>query len=79
MFSSEQSLTDLPDVVNYAIRFPAELRSNDTDALNFAGFFFNWATNFRLSSEFSIGPRNKDDNDGGNPPGYIPVRLENYF
>lgn len=37
------------------------------------GFFSNWATNLKLGSSFVIGPRNKEDNDGGEPPGYIPV------
>jgi hypothetical protein len=41
----------------------------------FGGFFFNWGTNRKLSDEFSQGPRNKEDDDGGNPPGYIPVIL----
>jgi len=65
-----QSIDALPLVVNYAIRFPAELRQNTTVA---NGFFNNWATNLKLGSDFTIGPRNKDDNDGGEPPGYIHV------
>lgn len=38
-----------------------------------AGFSNNWATNLKLGSEFVVGPRNKEDNDGGEPPGYISV------
>lgn len=57
--------------MNYAIRFPGEMRSNNSGLLKLAGFFFNWATGTKLSNEFSIGPRNREDDDGGDPPGYI--------
>lgn len=57
--------------MTYALRFPAELRGLSEQQAAFAGFSFNWATNFKLSNEFSTGPRNKYDNDGGMPPGYI--------
>jgi hypothetical protein len=63
----------LPDVINYALRFPAELRTNDEYLQKLGGFFFNWATNWKISDGFSIGVRNKDDNDGGNPTGYTTV------
>lgn len=63
------------DTVDYAIRFPGELRSRNADQLRLAGFIFNWRTDFTLTNEFSMGPRNKDDNDGGPPPGYIFVSL----
>lgn len=70
-----QDISELPNTIDYAIRFPAELRTNDTTLQRFAGFFYNWATNRKLSDEFSSGPRNKDDDDGGSPPGYIYVRI----
>ena len=57
--------------MTYALRFPAELRGLSKQEAQFAGFSFNWATNFKLSNEFSTGPRNRNDNDGGMPPGYI--------
>lgn len=74
---SLQSIDALPFVINYALRFPAELRQNTTSA---NAFFTNWATNRKLGNDFAIGPRNKEDNDGGEPPGYIPqgfIALQN--
>lgn len=68
-----QGQATLPDVINYALRFPAELRSDNPDELRLAGFFFNWATEFKLTDEFAMGPRNRLDDDGGTPPGYINV------
>lgn len=49
----------LPKVINYAIRFPAELRSFDSG--------HNWGTNYKLGDEVSTGPRNMEKNDGGLP------------
>lgn len=66
-----QDATVLPDNLTYALRFPAELRGLSKQEAAFAGFSFNWATNFKLSNEFLTGPRNRNDNDGGMPPGYI--------
>lgn len=66
-----KDITVLPDNLTYALRFPAELRGLSKQEAAFAGFSFNWATNFKLSNEFSTGPRNRKDNDGGMPPGYL--------
>jgi hypothetical protein len=63
----------LPRAINYALRFPAELRTNDEYLSKLGGLFFNWMTNFKLSDGFTVGVRNKDDNDGGNPTGYVSV------
>ncbi|KAJ6635436.1 Phospholipid-transporting ATPase ABCA3 [Pseudolycoriella hygida] len=74
---SLQSIVTLPNVINYAIRFPAELRRNQVVA---NAFFENWATDYKLGSDFSIGPRNRYEDDGGEPPGYIPqgfIALQN--
>jgi hypothetical protein len=49
------------------------MRTQDKLLQQLAGLFFNWATRLKISDGFSVGPRNKDDNDGGSPPGYIPV------
>lgn len=68
---SLQNETELPKIMNYALRLPAELRGLDSMSERFAGFIFNWATNFRLSNEFAMGPRNRLENDGGLPPGYV--------
>lgn len=70
-------MTELPVVINYAIRFPGELRSRSEKERKLSGFIFNWATNFKLSNEFAAGPRNSEENDGGSPPGYINV-IENF-
>lgn len=64
-----QAIVTLPTVINYALRFPAELRPNGS-----IGSSESWATNFKLGNSFDIGPRNKEDNDGGEPPGYIKVK-----
>lgn len=58
-------------MLNYAIRFPAEMRSDSSEAQQLAGFSYNWGTDFKLNEAFLIGPRNRRDNDGGIPPGYI--------
>ncbi|GAB0097260.1 ATP-binding cassette sub-family A member 3 [Sergentomyia squamirostris] len=61
------SLGTLPDHMDYTVRFPAELRSrrNPDDIMG-----ANWQTG-RLFPEFqSIGPRNRNQSDGGSPPGY---------
>lgn len=65
-----QFIDTLPNIINYALRFPAELRKNETVD---NGFFDNWATNLKIGGNFGDGPRKKEDNDGGEPPGYIPV------
>lgn len=64
----------LPKNIEYAIRFPAELRRNDSLPNNLGGFSSNWATNIRFGIDFIPGPRNGVPNDGGEPPGYIRVR-----
>lgn len=64
----------LPKEINYAVRFPAELRRNDNLPNDFGGFSENWATNIRFGLDFLPGPRNSRADDGGQPPGYIRVR-----
>lgn len=63
----------LPNNLNYAMRFPAELRRNDSLPNNLGGFSSNWGTNIRFGIDFIPGPRNGAANDGGEPPGYIRV------
>lgn len=63
----------LPPKINYAIRFPAELRRNDSIPNDAGAFSSNWGTNIRFGIEFIPGPRNGASNDGGQPPGYIRV------
>ena len=70
---SLSGIQELPAIINYALRFPSELRTNDSFLESLGGFSENWATNFRLSSGFTIGPRNRFAQDGGRPPGYILV------
>lgn len=75
---SFKDITEFPATVNYALRFPSEMRKNQTNNRNSGGAFTdNWLTNFKLGSDFSIGPRNKDYPDGGEPPGYISVSSKN--
>lgn len=66
-------VTELPKNMHYAVRFPAELRRNDSLPNNIGGFSSNWATNIRFGIDFVPGPRNNASNDGGQPPGYIRV------
>ena len=66
---NSQDITELPNVINYALRFPSEMRNNVSNTQG--GFTNNWLTNYKLGSDFSIGPRNKEDSDGGAAPGYI--------
>lgn len=53
------------------------MRKNITSALG--GYIDNWATTYKLSNDFVIGPRNKHDDDGGEPPGYISVITHTYI
>lgn len=66
-------MTSLPDDVHYALRFPAELRTDNEFLESMSGFTNNWATNIRFGLDFLPGPRNQDFDDGGEPPGYIRV------
>jgi hypothetical protein len=63
----------LPSEINYAVRFPAELRRNDSLPNDLGGFSQNWGTNIRFGLEFLPGPREGRADDGGQPPGYIRV------
>jgi ATP-binding cassette subfamily A (ABC1) protein 3 len=65
------SIEDFPDEIKYAVRFPAELRTNITGSDVAAAFSQNWATNIRFGLDFIPGARNRNSRDGGNPPGYI--------
>jgi ATP-binding cassette subfamily A (ABC1) protein 3 len=67
------SITSLPDDIAYALRFPAELRTDNEALAQMGGFTNNWATNIRFGLDFLPGPRNGDINHGGEPPGYIVV------
>lgn len=60
-----QAIDTIPIVINYALRFPSELRPVESGE--------TWKTNFRISDSFVNGPRLKHDFDGGVPPGYIRV------
>lgn len=62
-----QAMDTLPIVIDYALRFPAELREG------VGAFRENWKTNFRFSEKFVPGPREQYTDDGGVPPGYIQV------
>lgn len=70
---SLSGLTSLPDNVHYALRFPAELRTESELLDSMSGFTNNWATNIRFGLDFLPGPRNQMADDGGEPPGYIRV------
>lgn len=61
----------LPREINYAVRFPAELRRNDSLPNDLGGFSENWQTSVKFGLDFLPGPRNSRADDGGQPPGYI--------
>jgi ATP-binding cassette, subfamily A (ABC1), member 3 len=65
----------LPSSIHYALRFPAELRRNDSVPNDAGAFSSNWGTNIRFGIDFIPGPRNGASIDGGQPPGYIRVKI----
>jgi ATP-binding cassette, subfamily A (ABC1), member 3 len=71
-FSVPQNITTLPDKLEYAIRFPGELRNNFN---NPNPVIFTWRTDFRFPFFQIGGARNFDYADGGAPPGYYAERF----
>jgi ATP-binding cassette, subfamily A (ABC1), member 3 len=64
---SSANITQLPDHLDYAIRFPSELRVEDeTNPL-----VNNWQTNNLFPIYLGVGPRKPYDADGGYPSGYF--------
>ena len=63
-----------PDDINYALRFPAETRTDDAFFEKFGAMFYNWMTSWRVNDGFSNGIKHADEDDGGHP-GYIDVGL----
>jgi hypothetical protein len=62
----------LPNKLEYAIRFPGELRNNFN---NPNPMIFTWRTDFRFPVFQPGGARNYDYADGGAPPGYYAERF----
>lgn len=61
---SYKNLTNLPDNLEYSLRFPSKQRHSTSSSSP------GWVLN-KLFSDFSLsGPRNRNDDDGGYPPGY---------
>uniref|UniRef100_A0A336MK43 CSON001010 protein n=1 Tax=Culicoides sonorensis TaxID=179676 RepID=A0A336MK43_CULSO len=77
-FPSEWStITELPKNFSFTLRFPYELRTNDEGPFV---EFYNWFTDLMFPALQVAGPRNRERNDGGLPPGYfregfIPVQA----
>ncbi|XP_053674249.1 phospholipid-transporting ATPase ABCA3-like [Anopheles nili] len=62
-----KNITNLPDRINVAVRFPSEMR---TTRLPGAQFWANWRT-FLIFPQFQVyGARNVNDSDGGFPANY---------
>lgn len=60
-----QPNNEFPNQLAYSIRFPSELRTG-----RFNPLIFNWRTDL-LFPRFQVpGPRNREGDDGGIPPGY---------
>lgn len=62
---SYAGITQLPETLDFTLRYPSELRTT--------GFFIefaNWFTNFMFPVFQVGGPRNPGSDDGGTPPGY---------
>lgn len=64
---SYADLKALPRQLDYSIRFPAELRTARATA---NVLYANWRTDLLFPLFQEGGPRNKDFDDGGIPPGY---------
>lgn len=64
---SYSKLTALPNQLAYSIRFPAELRTASATA---NALYANWRTDLLFPLFQEGGPRSKDSDDGGIPPGY---------
>lgn len=63
-----RNIEKLPNKLEFSLRFPYELRTNDE------GPFvenYNWFTNLLFPAFQLAGPRNRERNDGGIPPGYF--------
>lgn len=52
--------------MSYSLRFPGELRTIRHNPL-----LFNWQTDRSTPRYEEPGPRTRNDNDGGIPPGYL--------
>ncbi|XP_030373286.1 ATP-binding cassette sub-family A member 3-like [Scaptodrosophila lebanonensis] len=53
----------IPQILKYSLRFPSELRTNNQ--------LLTWMTDQVFPQIDSVGPRNRDNNTGGSPVGYI--------
>lgn len=58
-------ITELPQHLDYVLRYPGELRGRPGNPL-----WFNWRTDFRFPVFQPGGARNFNITDGGYPPGY---------
>lgn len=56
---SYKNLTELPEHLNFSLRFPAKLRESD------------WKLNKKFAPFTLEGPRNPEEETGGLPPGYL--------
>lgn len=71
------NISSLPKKFEFTLRFPYELRTNDDGPFV---EFVNWFTDMLFPAFQVAGPRNRERNDGGLPPGYfregfIPVQA----
>ncbi|XP_063224088.1 phospholipid-transporting ATPase ABCA3-like isoform X2 [Bacillus rossius redtenbacheri] len=60
-------VTELPQHVQYKVRFPGESRSVQSSS---SSVMYNWKTDRLFPTFQEGGPRLKSDSDGGNVPGY---------
>lgn len=63
---SWENIVELPKKLEFSLRFPSELRTND-EAMFVE--IFNWFTESMFPAFQLDGPRNRERNDGGLPPG----------
>lgn len=66
-FIQYKEILILPDVLNFSLRFPSELRARPS---NVPLEVFNWFTEQMYPTFQENGPRNPNFTDGGTPPGY---------
>lgn len=69
-----QNIVELPERLNYSLRFPSESR---TPTIN-NPFIFNWLTNFIYPRFSAGGPRSDNETYGGRPfyfeEGFLPIQ-----
>lgn len=73
--SFSPSTSQVPKHLNYKMRFPGELRAVPTFQSGSNVLYNNWRTQFLYPPFAEGGPRNRDRDTGGRPPGYYDEKF----